>query len=199
MERLYPDGRTPWRYPNSGGLVASARTLAALLHGLLHDTEDGADLGAEENDQVRLHEYLLAQAERGNPFPLRLDVDCNVFQCMYEEQPQWDAVLDPIAPHIVNRLTGARPIIAHGNGHTGRWFLSALYSDMHLLDRLGLTMEELAHLDHEMPVAPGTLVTEEVKAKYCPWWYMPGVHKGATDGFATFRMIRAMQCGKELL
>merc|ERR1712232_1036753 len=24
IEALYPDGRTPWRYPNSGGLVGSA-------------------------------------------------------------------------------------------------------------------------------------------------------------------------------
>merc|ERR1711862_697574 len=104
----------------------------------------------------------------------------------------WDIVDAGPTPRIVNRLTKARPVVAHGNGHTGRWFLSALYSEMRLLDHFGLTMEDLAHLDHEMPVAPGTAVTEEVKAKYCPWWYTPGLHKGATDGFAGFRMIREM-------
>ncbi len=44
-----------------------------------------------------------------------------------------------------------------------------------LLDHLGLRMEELQHLQHEMPVPPGTEVTEEIKAEYCPWWYMPGI------------------------
>lgn len=196
IEALYPDGRTPWRYPNSGGLVGTASAMLELLDGLIRDTEDGCSLPAEENDQVRLHDFLITKAARGNRFPLHLDVECQVFQCMYEEQPQWDAVLaEGRAPRIANRLTGAQPIIAHGNGHTGRWFLASLYGELNLLAHLGLTQEELSHLRFEGPVAPGTPVTEEVKAEYCPWWYMPGMHKGATDGFATFRMIREMQCG----
>lgn len=198
MEQLYPDGRTPWRYPNSGGIVATAGAMAELLSGLVRDTEDGKSITAEENDQVRLHDFLLARADRGRPFPLLLDTDCRIFQCMYEEQPQWSVVQErgaPPRPRLVNRLTGERPVVAHGNGHTGRWFLSALYNEMQLLQYLGLTMEELQHLRHEMPVAPGTQVTEEIKAEYCPWWYTPGLHKGATDGFAAFRMIREMQCG----
>lgn len=196
MEALYPDGTTPWRYPNSGGLVGSARAMVSLLHGLINDLPDGTTLEASENDQVRLHEYLLTKAAQGDPFPLHLDLDCQVFQCMYEEQPQWDvagAATEP--PRIVNRLTRQQPVVAHGNGHTGRWFLSSLYSDMKLLDHLGLTREEISHLPHEMPVPPGTEVTEEIKAEYCPWWYMPGMHKGATDGFGTFYMIRDMQRG----
>ncbi|CAE7893639.1 PLOD3 [Symbiodinium microadriaticum] len=199
MEALYPDGTTPWRYPNSGGLVGPAETMADLLHGLIHDTDSGGSLPAEENDQVRLHDFLIARAARGSRYPFVLDTQCSVFQCMYEEQPQWDVTCDsdasPPKPRIENRQTLQRPVVAHGNGHTGRWFLSALYSEMKLLDHLGLRMEELQHLQHEMPVPPGTEVTEEIKAEYCPWWYMPGVHKGATDGFATFRMIREMQCG----
>mmetsp|Transcript_132923 Transcript_132923/g.413277 ORF Transcript_132923/g.413277 Transcript_132923/m.413277 type:complete len:305 (+) Transcript_132923:6-920(+) len=199
MEELYPEDRTPWRYPNSGGIFGSAGDMLELLNGLLRETEDGAVLDASENDQVRLHDFLLARAARGQPFPLMLDVDCRVFQCMYEEQPQWEVVRDgstsPPTPRVANRLTGQRPVVLHGNGHTGRWFLSALYSEMRLLDHLGITPAELEHLKHEMPVPPGTAVTEEIKAEYCPWWYMPGMHKGATDGFATFRMIREMQCG----
>jgi len=194
MEKLYPDGRTPWRYPNSGGLVGSAVALSQLLHGLIHETLDGTPITASENDQVRLHDFLIARAQVGHPFPLVLDTGCKVFQCMYEESPQWDHVLGR-SPRIVNKMTGEQSVVAHGNGHTGRWFLSSLYSELSLLDHLGLTMEELAHLDHETPVAPGTRVTEEVKAKYCPWWYTPGLHRGATDGFATFRMVREMQCG----
>eukprot|EP00931_Biecheleriopsis_adriatica_P044471 TRINITY_DN25438_c0_g1_i1.p1 TRINITY_DN25438_c0_g1~~TRINITY_DN25438_c0_g1_i1.p1 ORF type:complete len:391 (+),score=62.82 TRINITY_DN25438_c0_g1_i1:61-1233(+) len=199
MERLYPDGATPWRYPNSGGIVGSASAMAQLLHGLIHDTDEGGALPAEENDQVRLHDFLIQRSARGDPFPLVLDTQCSVFQCMYEEQEQWDlserGAPSP-RPRLVNRLTGQTPVVAHGNGHTGRWFLSAMYSEMQLLEHLGLRMEDLQHLPHEMPVPPGTKVTEEIKAEYCPWWYMPGMHKGATDGFATFRMIREMQCGK---
>eukprot|EP00929_Paragymnodinium_shiwhaense_P061134 TRINITY_DN30529_c0_g1_i1.p1 TRINITY_DN30529_c0_g1~~TRINITY_DN30529_c0_g1_i1.p1 ORF type:complete len:437 (-),score=87.64 TRINITY_DN30529_c0_g1_i1:14-1324(-) len=203
MEALFPDGRTPWRYPNSGGLVGRAAAMAALFHGLVYEMPNGQAIPADDNDQVRLHDFLIDRAAAGNPFPFRLDTSCQIFQCMYEELPQWDIVQDAPdeksnaleRPRIVNKVTGQRPVVAHGNGHTGRWFFSSLYSDMKLLDYLGLTMEEIAHLKHEMPVAPGTQVTEEVKKEYCPWWYMPGMHKGATDGFATFYMIRRMQCG----
>lgn len=195
MEELYPDGHTPWRYPNSGGLVGPLQVMLELLHALVHDTESGTALPAEENDQVRLHDFLIARAGQGRAFPLLLDTDCRVFQCMYEEQPQWDSTLDATsAPRLRNRFTSEMPVVAHGNGHTGRWFLSAMYSEMKLLDHLGLRMDELQHLQHEMPVPPGTEVTEEIKAEYCPWWYMPGMHKGATDGFATFRSIRDMLC-----
>ena len=193
IEELYPDGHTPWRYPNSGGLVGPLQVMLELLHALVHDT-GGAALPAEENDQVRLHDFLIARAAQGRNFPLFLDTDCRVFQCMYEEQPQWDSTHLANKPRLRNRLTGETPIVAHGNGHTGRWFLSAMYSEMKLLDHLGLDMTELQHLQHEMPVPPGTEVTEEIKAEYCPWWYMPGMHKGATDGFATFRSIREMLC-----
>merc|ERR1712232_604763 len=57
MEQLYPDGQTPWRYPNSGGLVATANAMKVLLHGLVFDTEDKIQLSPDENDQVRLHDY----------------------------------------------------------------------------------------------------------------------------------------------
>ncbi|CAJ1409947.1 unnamed protein product [Effrenium voratum] len=198
VEALYPENHTPWRYPNSGGIIGPPQVMAELLHALIHDTEDGQTLPAEENDQVRLHDLLIARARNGRRFPLVLDTDCRVFQCMYEEQPQWDVVLDesetPARPRLVNKLTKERPVVAHGNGHTGRWFLSAMYSEMQLLQYLGLSMGELQHLRHEMPVPPGTQVTEEIKAEYCPWWYMPGMHKGATDGFASFRQIRDMLC-----
>merc|ERR1712100_168932 len=109
---------------------------------------------------------------------------------MYEEQPQWNVLRESKVPRIENALTKEQPVVLHGNGHTGRWFLSSLYNELNLLSHLGLSMQELAHLKHEMPVAPGSKVTEEIKSKYCPWWYMPGQHKGATDGFETFRMIR---------
>ncbi|CAK9063651.1 unnamed protein product [Durusdinium trenchii] len=174
IEALFPDGHTPWRYPNSGGLVGPLEVMLELLHDLVHDTENGLALPAEENDQVRLHDFLIARAAQGRAFPMRLDTDCEVFQCMYEEQPQWQVDLSGQKPRLRNQLTQSQPLVAHGNGHTGRWFLSAMYSEMKLLDHLGLSMAELQHLQHEMPVPPGTEVTEEIKAEYCPWWYMPG-------------------------
>ncbi|CAK9025313.1 Uncharacterized protein R699 [Durusdinium trenchii] len=171
IEALFPDGHTPWRYPNSGGLVGPLEVMLELLHDLVHDTEraqlgqeNGLALPAEENDQVRLHDFLIARAAQGRAFPMRLDTDCEVFQCMYEEQPQWQVDLSGQKPRLRNQLTQSQPLVAHGNGHTGR----------KLLDHLGLSMAELQHLQHEMPVPPGTEVTEEIKAEYCPWWYMPG-------------------------
>lgn len=92
--------------------------------------------------EVRLHDFLIARAGQGRAFPLLLDTDCRVFQCMYEawtahrqpmvlilispvgfleEQPQWDSTLDATsAPRLRNRFTGEMPVVAHGNGHTGR-------------------------------------------------------------------------------
>lgn len=192
MERLYPEAPFSWRYPNSGGLVGKAASVRALLRGLVHDTASGRPMDASENDQVRLHEFLIQRAAAGRPFPLVLDTRCEVFQCMYEERPLWRA--EPGGGRIVNERTLERPVVAHGNGHTGRWFLSELYSELALLRRLGLEDGRvLGRLPHEMPVPPGTAVTEEVKAEYCPWWYSPGLHSGATDGFSTFRKVRQMQ------
>eukprot|EP00913_Durusdinium_trenchii_P001556 g1440.t1 len=94
--------------------------------------ENGLALPAEENDQVRLHDFLIARAAQGRAFPMRLDTDCEVFQCMYEEQPQWQVDLSGQKPRLRNQLTQSQPLVAHGNGHTGRWFLSAMYSEMSL-------------------------------------------------------------------
>lgn len=198
IEKLFPDGATPWRYPNSGGLCATAEVMAALLHGLVWDRPDGGKLPAAENDQVWLHEFLLQRASRRDPFPVILDTECHVFQCMYEEEPRWDYEYrrnGPAwpAPRIVNRMTRARPVIAHGNGHTGRWFLSALIGELRLMQHLGLRDEELRHLKHEGPVPPGTPLTEELIQEYAPWWYQEGIHAGALDGFQTFRMVRDLQ------
>jgi len=84
IEALYPDGRTPWRYPNSGGLVASAEAMSSLFHGLVYDTFNGLALDADENDQVRLHDFLIGRASSGKPFPFQLDTNCKIFQCMYK-------------------------------------------------------------------------------------------------------------------
>merc|ERR1711981_894106 len=89
--------------------------------------------------------------------------------------------------------TGTRPVIAHGNGHTGRWFFLSLINELRLLEHLGLQDEDLRQYKHEGPVPPGTPVTEAVLKEYAPWWYHKDIHSGATDGFANFRAIRDMQ------
>lgn len=43
--------------------------------------------------EVRLHDFLIARAGQGRAFPLLLDTDCRVFQCMYEA---WTANGQPI-------------------------------------------------------------------------------------------------------
>jgi len=193
IEQLYPDGSTTWRYPNSGGLLGSGQAMLALLEGLIYETSDGNPIDASENDQVRLHDFLLMRAEQNRPFPLRLDTQCQVFQCMFEETPQWEFVQGISSRRMLNKHTQTQPLIAHGNGDTGRWFLSALYHELQLLDKLGLTTQELAHLPHEMPVPPGTPVAEADKMSYEPWHFDPKFHSKVTDGFATFRMIRDLQ------
>ena len=47
--------------------------MADLLHGLIHDTGGEGSLPAEENDQVRLHDFLIARAARGSRYPFLLD------------------------------------------------------------------------------------------------------------------------------
>eukprot|EP00971_Amphidinium_carterae_P198589 3941286-Amphidinium_carterae.1 len=55
-------------------------------------------------DKCHFAVLLAICLEAGQRIPVVLDVACNVFQCMYEEHPQWDAVHDgelPSHPHCL--------------------------------------------------------------------------------------------------
>jgi len=197
MERLYSDIKTPWRYPNSGGFAGTGEALRAFLHRLVHGPEGGG-FSEDGDDQLRVQTFLLDCAARGSRFPLAIDSDCTVFQCMGEPECGWDfepegepgGAPEDAAPRIRNATTGERPLVAHGCGGHGRWFLADVYRDLKLLDFLGLAgpagEAQLAKLQHAGLVPPGERVGEEHWVEQPPWEFP----------FQIFNMIRAMEMQK---
>jgi len=150
LDAIYPDIATPWRYPNAGAMCGRAQDVLRFLQDLLQDLPEDGD------DQKRLHLHLLAVAEAGNEPPAGIDSECGIFQCLYEAEPQWDIEdVETQIPRLRNRTTGERPVLLHGNGHTGRWFMQALWREMRFLERCGLMPEDLGHLPFDGAVAPG--------------------------------------------
>ncbi|CAK0848115.1 unnamed protein product [Prorocentrum cordatum] len=170
IDEVAPGSGTPWRYPNAGAVCGRAGPVLQLVEDLLeglcsrrylvHDFPDG-------NDQDRVHEHLLEHGERGAPLPFLVDDRCGIFQCLYESEPQWDIEdLEAPIPRLRNRVTGERPLVLHGNGHTGRWFLSGLWRELELLRRVDLTPGMLAHLPYDGPVPPGTVPDEATERNW---------------------------------
>ncbi|CAK9025830.1 N-terminally processed] [Durusdinium trenchii] len=144
-------------------MTGRAEPVLELIDELLAGAGDGETLPEDGDDQGRLHEHLLELGERGDRLPYFVDSTCRIFQCLYEAEAQWtleDARPGELLPRLRNRQTGEEPIVLHGNGHTGRWFMSNLWREMDFLRRVGLTTEELAHLPYDGPVAPGTVPDE---------------------------------------
>ncbi|CAK9027316.1 2-oxoglutarate 5-dioxygenase 3 (Lysyl hydroxylase 3) (LH3) [Durusdinium trenchii] len=169
IDAVYPDPGTPWRYPNAGCMTGRAEPVLELIDELLAGAGDGETLPEDGDDQGRLHEHLLELGERGDRLPYFVDSTCRIFQCLYEAEAQWtleDARPGELLPRLRNRQTGEEPIVLHGNGHTGRWFMSNLWREMDFLRRVGLTTEELAHLPYDGPVAPGTVPDEATEKNW---------------------------------
>eukprot|EP00931_Biecheleriopsis_adriatica_P092118 TRINITY_DN65940_c0_g1_i1.p1 TRINITY_DN65940_c0_g1~~TRINITY_DN65940_c0_g1_i1.p1 ORF type:complete len:387 (+),score=42.29 TRINITY_DN65940_c0_g1_i1:55-1215(+) len=161
IDNIYPDPGTPWKYPNAGTMAGRAEDCLGFLRELLDRFPEGG------NDQEQLHLYLLELGESGQELPAWVDSRCGIFQCLYEAEPQWDVEdVDTSTPRLRNRLTGERPILLHGNGHTGRWFMSGLWREMRFLERIGLSHADLAHLPHDSPVAPGLVADEATKRNW---------------------------------
>lgn len=74
MERHFPEPGTPWRYPNSGCICGSAAAVTALMHGLVHGTEGGS-YAENDDDQLRLQQFLLNWSAKGVRYPFYLDHD----------------------------------------------------------------------------------------------------------------------------
>merc|ERR1719237_310919 len=91
------------------------------------------------------------------------------------------------APRIRNRESGQRPLVAHGCGGHGRWFLADVYRELRLLEYLGIRGEELAGIKFAGLVAPGKRVTEEQWVDQPPWDFP----------FQLFQMIRSMTLERE--
>lgn len=161
IDEIYPNPQTPWRYPNAGCMAGRAEDCLRFLQDLLVDFPEGG------NDQEQLHLHLLRLAEAEKELPAWVDSRCGLFQCLYEAEPQWtvEGVNSP-TPRIRNVETGQRPVVLHGNGHTGRWFMCELWHKMRFLERCGLCAKDLAYLPFDGPVAPGTVPDAEVTQEW---------------------------------
>lgn len=166
IDELFPEVQTPWRYPNAGAMCGRAAEVLQLTEDLL-SSADGTSFPEDGNDQDRMHEHLLEVGESGGPLPLHVDSRCGIFQCLYEPSTQWtvEDVETPV-PRLRNIVTQERPIVLHGNGHTGRWFMQSLWREMRFLERIGLTTADLAHLPFDGAVAPGTVPDEAVEQNW---------------------------------
>eukprot|EP00931_Biecheleriopsis_adriatica_P074292 TRINITY_DN48386_c0_g1_i1.p1 TRINITY_DN48386_c0_g1~~TRINITY_DN48386_c0_g1_i1.p1 ORF type:complete len:525 (+),score=95.75 TRINITY_DN48386_c0_g1_i1:16-1590(+) len=179
MERLFAAVRTPFRYPNSGGFAGTCKALADFLDCLVNGS-DGGVFDINGDDQLRVQVFLNARAEEGRPYPFRLDEDCIIFKCMGEPEQAWDfeqrlpadgapAAVESQAPRIVLHDNGERPIMAHGCGGHGRWFLGDIYQELGLLEYLGVTPQDLANYQYAGLVAPGQKVLPKHWVNQPPW------------------------------
>eukprot|EP00933_Yihiella_yeosuensis_P060805 TRINITY_DN63609_c0_g1_i1.p1 TRINITY_DN63609_c0_g1~~TRINITY_DN63609_c0_g1_i1.p1 ORF type:complete len:462 (-),score=76.98 TRINITY_DN63609_c0_g1_i1:116-1501(-) len=191
MERLYPDIRGPWKYPNSGCIAGTAGALRSFLHSLVHGPEGGGPFTEDGDDQLRMQNFVAGCEELGFRFPLVLDEDCCVVQNMGEPECGWDFELakEGSAPRIRNWTTGHRPLVAHGCGGHGRWFLADVYRELQLLDYLGVdSAKDLSSFDYAGLVAPGDKVLDEHWVNQPPWEFP----------FQAFEVIRSVAIQEEL-
>merc|ERR1712187_450292 len=91
-------------------------------------------------------------------------------------------------PRIRNWTTDERPVVAHGCGGHGRWFLADVYRELRLLEYLGITETDLEAFDYAGLVAPGKQVKDEHWVNQPPWEYP----------FQLFAVIRSMTLQEEL-
>eukprot|EP00435_Cladocopium_sp_Y103_P015609 s2626_g3.t2 len=174
IDAVYPDPGTPWRYPNAGDfttfhscMTGRAEPVLKLIEDLLDGAGDGDTFPEDGDDQGRLHEHLLELGKKlmdwsdatGSCHTLLIQSVASFSVSTKQSHSLWELESPSpteLLPRLRNLQTGQRPIVLHGNGHTGRWFMCNLWREMDFLRRVGLTPAELAHLPHDGPVAPGT-------------------------------------------
>lgn len=67
-----------------------------------------------------------------------------MFQNMGEPECGWDFELHGSVPRVRNLRTGHQPLVVHGCGGHGRWFLSDIYRELELLEFLDVKPDDLA-------------------------------------------------------
>ena len=117
----YPEAPTPYRYLNAGGFIGRIDYLLDVLDQL--GVDKVPDFGS---DQAWWTDVYL-----GGRIEMKLDHRCRVFQCLHASRG--DLVLDN---GIINRVTGTRPLVLHGNGHV--WMSSLVEDLLHLRGRARL-------------------------------------------------------------
>jgi len=103
-EAEYPPAPTRYRFLNAGGIIAETEALLAMMERL------GAPrIAARSCDQWWwAGQYVSGKAQ------IRLDHECRIFQCLHNATG--DVRMAGREPR--NLVTGSRPCILHGNGHT---------------------------------------------------------------------------------
>lgn len=101
-DKDYPACTTRYCYLNSGLYMGEAGAIQAVFEELkLFRLPDGL------NDQGVLTDYYLA-----NPGRIQLDHHCQLFQNLFQAERD----IEFTHAGVVNRLTGGRPFLVHGNG-----------------------------------------------------------------------------------
>jgi len=103
-EAEYPPAPTRYRFLNSGGIMAETEALLAMME----------RLGAPRIPPRSCDQWWWARHYVSGAAQIRLDHECRIFQCLHSADG--DVTMAGREPR--NLVTGSRPCILHGNGHT---------------------------------------------------------------------------------
>jgi hypothetical protein len=108
---LYPEVKGPWKYLNGGAAFVYRKAFINMfeMNPIKHEDNDQVILG---KTYITKPSYLIGYYEQ---YIMDLDNDCNLFQSIAFEAPEDFNYSQGI---LHNNVTGADPIIIHGNGKT---------------------------------------------------------------------------------
>lgn len=105
----YPPCDTPYRYMNAGVCIGERDHMAQHF---AKWTSGG--VGYPKTDQ----DWMAARYLEGYPDAIKLDNNCELFQCMCGSQVGENPIVTVTPGRVYNRVTGTNPIIIHFNGGT---------------------------------------------------------------------------------
>ena len=101
----YPESPTAWKYINGGGCIFDIEYFKELCN--QHPFS---------NERMMDPDWL-AELYLSHPDQIKLDYQCEIFQCLAHSNPEDEWVKD-IDNRIQNVTTKTKPIFIHGNGRT---------------------------------------------------------------------------------
>lgn len=117
LKEFFPDQGTPWRYLNSGFICGPAKKVLEILDAMnieqigFDRTESGRKI--EPNDQGEFQRMFVE-----HPVQMAVDAKCHLAQA-FSNCEQSEFTLDKFG--VVNKVTGTRPGVLHGNGPAKSW------------------------------------------------------------------------------
>lgn len=108
---LFPETRSPFRFPNAGGLMGERLPLLIALDRLMKDFNDPDLDGQACNPQGRWG-YGLAKGL----VEAKIDSDCEIFQTMSNVDLAHDLDVDVLHSRVYNTATNRWPCVIHFNG-----------------------------------------------------------------------------------